>query len=389
MRPWTRTLHPLLAHRPRTAALVSAAPEPNQSVFRLILSVPDARGITCPGLKPRAVHRQLTTCRCHRLNKECQSPAAVRKRRVVKTTPATKTARLEEKLDGLVSLLQSAAQSHPVGTSNVVAAVQVQLSPESLQSLNSDPRDGRSHYSEAIHTPSEGMRYPSDDLGLHPPIPMRAASNVALQSVSRNVPTNYIPRGFEPSLAEADANLETFRTYKLKHFPFISLPGSVTAQQLRQERPFLWFCIMAVSSKSSVQQMTLGGEVKSILGNQVLREREKTLDLLLGLLTYITWYVSLTVFCYEHLLRFKGFLRGHGYHHVSSLMQIAVALLCDLGLNKPPPKESPHMMLNYDARGCPKLFNPKPRTMDERRAAIACFLLGSTYDYLSVSWMIS
>jgi hypothetical protein len=38
-------------------------------------------------------------------------------------------------------------------------------------------------------------------------------------------------------------------------------------------------------------------------------------------------------------------------------------------------------MLNYDARGCPKHFNPTTRTMEERRAAITCFLLGSTYEY--------
>ena len=51
------------------------------------------------------------------MNKECQSAPAIRKRRPVTKTPITKTARLEEKLDGLISLLQSAAQSLPVGTS--------------------------------------------------------------------------------------------------------------------------------------------------------------------------------------------------------------------------------------------------------------------------------
>lgn len=35
------------------------------------------------------------------------------------------------------------------------------------------------------------------------------------------------------------------------------------------------------------------------------------------------------------------------------------------------------MMLNYDARGCPKFFNPSTRTIEERRALITCFLLGS------------
>jgi hypothetical protein len=252
-----------------------------------------------------ALNPQLTKCRCHRLNKECQSPPAVRKRRIVKNTTATKTARLEEKLDSLVSFLHSAAQSLPVGAGNIVPTAQVQLSPESLRPQHSYPKGGRSHYSEAIQIPREAICYPVDDLGLHPPILLRATSNVAMQSVSRNVPTNYIPRGFEPPMAEADENLKTFRTCRLKHFPFINWPESVSSQELRQERPFLWFCIMAVSSKSSVQQMAFGEEIRSILGRQVLVESEKTLDLLLGLLTYLAWYVSLAAFCYERLLRFK------------------------------------------------------------------------------------
>jgi hypothetical protein len=68
---------------------------------------------------------------------------------------------------------------------------------------------------------------------------------------------------------------------------------------------------------------------------------------------------------------------------VSSLIQLAVGLLADLGLNKPPSiDDAPHIMLNYDARGCPKPFNPATRTMEERRAAITCFSFSSTYDHL-------
>jgi hypothetical protein len=221
------------------------------------------RGITYPDLVTRSLHRLLTKCRCCRLNKECQLSSAVRKRRIVKSMPPTKTTRLEEKLDGLVSLLQSATQSLPVGASNIVATTYPQLSPESQQSAHSDPRDDRRNYSEPIH---------------HPPGPMVATSNIPLKTVSRNLPMAYIPHDFKPSLAEADKRLRTFRTYKLKHFPFLTLSESVTSQELRQERPFLWFCIMAVSSNSSVQLMTLGREIRSILGRQVLLEGERTLD---------------------------------------------------------------------------------------------------------------
>jgi hypothetical protein len=90
-------------------------------------------------------------------------------------------------------------------------------------------------------------------------------------------------------VAEEDDNLKTFEAIKLKRFPFIILPESQTAQDLRQEQPFLWLCIMAVSSKSSVQQIALEKELRTIIGRQLLLEGEKTLDLLLGVMTYIAW----------------------------------------------------------------------------------------------------
>jgi hypothetical protein len=236
--------------------------------------------------------------RCHRLNKECQSSPAVRKRRVIKSTPATKTARLEEKLDGLVSLLQSASRSLPLGTGNIVPAAQMQLSPESLQSPYPGLGDERSN-EPYKRMPNQGVAYPGADLGLHPPIPTLATPNVASTSTAHNSPMAYSPYLFESSLKEADESLKIFRTYKLKHFPFIVLPASITAQELRRERPFLWFCAMAASSKSSTQQIVLGKEIRLIVGRQLLLEGERTLDLLLGLLAYIAWYVSPAAFSYE------------------------------------------------------------------------------------------
>ncbi len=64
---------------------------------------------------------------------------------------------------------------------------------------------------------------------------------------------------------------------------------------------------------------------------------------------------------------------------MTGLTQLAIGLVANLGLKKMPPKEPPQMMLEYDARGCPKPFNPSPRTMDERRAVIGCFLISSVY----------
>lgn len=271
---WIRTLRPILALLLRTVALASAALGLNRSASHPIRLAADARGIACSmSITSHSEQSWLSKSRCHRLSKECLPAPAVRRRRVVKGTPANKTARLEEKLDGLVSLLQSTSKAIPIGSGNDAAAT---VSPQPLQSPRSD-------------VPSRGVSYRGNDLGLHLPEPLIGLSNAASRSTIHNSLTAYVPRGFEPLATEGEANLETFKHFKLKYFPFIALTRSLTAQELRKERPFLWFCIMAVCSKSSVQQIALGNEIRTIIGRQLLLEGERSLDLLLGLLIYISW----------------------------------------------------------------------------------------------------
>ena len=82
--------------------------------------------------------------RCHRLNKECLPSSSVRGSGI-KKKPSTKAARLEEKLDGLVSLLTAASQPHagqtqtPAQLEASAALAQFGPSPDSLESRVSTP----------------------------------------------------------------------------------------------------------------------------------------------------------------------------------------------------------------------------------------------------------
>lgn len=58
---------------------------------------------------------------------------------------------------------------------------------------------------------------------------------------------------------------------------------------------------------------------------------------------------------------------------MTNIMQLATGLIVDLHLNKILPKEPVFMMLEYDASGCPKPPPPTVRTLEERRAAVACW----------------
>jgi hypothetical protein len=95
---------------------------------------------------------------------------------------------------------------------------------------------------------------------------------------------------YEPTLPEAEENLNIFITKQLKYFPFVYISPTTTAEQLRQERPFLWLCIMAISSKIIAQQQSLNKRIENIVAQRLLYESEYSLDLLLGILAFIGWY---------------------------------------------------------------------------------------------------
>jgi hypothetical protein len=93
----------------------------------------------------------------------------------------------------------------------------------------------------------------------------------------------------------------------------------------------------------------------------MLVDSERNLDLLFGILVFAGWNQS-------HL---------HPLPIITNLVQLAIAVIADLGLNKPLTKSPQHTVLSYNARGCQKPVRPSKRTMEERRAVIGVFWLSS------------
>lgn len=90
----------------------------------------------------------------------------------------------------------------------------------------------------------------------------------------------------ESSPIEAEETLSLFNTCRATNFPFVFIPATTTAQQLRQEKPFLWLCIMAVASRSTAQQQVLGKRVREILAQEMLLQSGQSIDLFLVILAY-------------------------------------------------------------------------------------------------------
>ena len=120
------------------------------------------------------------------------------------------------------------------------------------------------------------------------------STSTSARTTAEDTLTHSSPDSFdaaEPSPLEAEEYLTLFHTYKSMYFPFVFIPSTTTAQQLRQERPFLWLCIMMVASKSTSQQQVLGSRVRDFIAREMILKSGQNIDLLLGLLASIAWHV--------------------------------------------------------------------------------------------------
>ena len=228
------------------------------SITALNPSIPATYGracTTCAHAKAKCVYANgLLKCeRCLRLQKECHPSPNARGSRIKKKSN-TKTARLEEKLDGLVSLLTSASQPHTgQGTTPALvdassAAAQFGASPESLGSRVASPgREGNGedfslfdmpisiHRSITIahgtigkksklrgqEAPPKDADFPSTQNVYFPDIKDYCGDSYIQDS--RNSSTRYRMSALFSDEAEESLNL--FRVQLMARFPFMIIQG--------------------------------------------------------------------------------------------------------------------------------------------------------------------
>jgi hypothetical protein len=104
-----------------------------------------------------------------------------------------------------------------------------------------------------------------------------------------NNPLTDLMSNFVPTWEGADGLLNRFRDEIYSCFPFVLIPESVTAEELQRDRPFLYFCVLAVSSRNPNQQSELGKSIMKQLAEKMFINGERSIDLLLGVLTYSAW----------------------------------------------------------------------------------------------------
>lgn len=180
--------------------------------------------------------------------------------------------RLEQRLDGLVSLLRTISPNNPA-VENALNSFTVRTSDKHASDLHSADVNTSARDSDEVA--------PTDLGAAHlPPTPASSASPTYPYT---------LPEGAEPTIEEAEIYFHSFCTRNLPHFPFIQFQDGMTARQLRQERPFFWLCIMTMSSTVIQRQITLGKVIREIAARELVVEGKRNLDLLLGLVCFVGW----------------------------------------------------------------------------------------------------
>ncbi|PVH94014.1 hypothetical protein DM02DRAFT_540322 [Periconia macrospinosa] len=272
--------------------------------------------------------------RCYRLNKQCRSSDSVRKNANAyrRQNSAARIRSLEAKVDSLVQLLSIVSQS---------PAISATLGHVSRE-------DG---FAQLLH-PDVDDQDATDD-----------AASSTTSSPSPNGRSDDALDAEVPFSSDAEAHLATFRNKMLPSFSFIHLSPTVTAEQLQRDRPLFMRAVMAVATSSKSQKIVYGRKFKEILANSTLLENQNSLDLLQALLVFIAW----------------------GYDHMhtpsstpSRLMMLAIALACELRLDKPLPSDE-HMMKPMVDESFEQQHNQSQDwfVAEEQRAVLACYALSS------------
>lgn len=288
----------------------------------------------------------------------------------MKKTTAAKTAELERKLDGLVSLLTAATQGQSTPSSTA--------SDRAVSPAPQDIAQGFSYQtgSDFGNIPMRGLGAidvsPLSSIPIHftppgpaigPPHRDPSGHHSSTQIPTESSPISLTPPELELSPTEEENILYHFRTNSIKYLPFIFIPPNTNIHDFKKENPFWWLAIVMTTAKRTSTRITLGTHIRQVLSHRLIGMGERNLDLLWGLLTYIAWSQ-----CHFHQRPVW-----------SSLIQLAMGLVYDLGLNKAPPKETPTFLLNFDARGCPKSALRPAGSYQEKRALLCLYSLSSSF----------
>ncbi|KIH89710.1 hypothetical protein SPBR_06731 [Sporothrix brasiliensis 5110] len=290
--------------------------------------------------------------RCHRLQKTCHSSEAIRKRSRPKSSAAGATAgelrsadtadervaSIEEKLDGIMTMLQAVTQAPAKAAAAALRDVFGGRMDEHLRGvLHDGDSDGTQMEQQPLPLPPPIGQRPQTQSPRHPDTPTSLSTRPdtaegapgAGAAASARIPS---PVLYESLSQEArDHAWSVFRSTYLPYCPFLWFPPETTSAQLQRHRPFLLRCVVASTTTLVRDKAAQGRAIKEQLAREMLVDNRSNIDLLLGLLVFIAWGS-------DPMVSRSGTL--------SRLVMLALSLVCDMRLHKPLPADQ-HMVTTY------------------------------------------
>ncbi|KAI8719506.1 Zn(2)-C6 fungal-type domain-containing protein [Fusarium sp. LHS14.1] len=272
--------------------------------------------------------------RCERLVKVCTEQ--VHRPRKKRQPKPSRTAQIEERLNGLVNLLKASG-----GLTNADLATDTTCIPTEADPAVSNQQKPSSKSSDASFAPGSSPWAIPDTYNSYAP------PQCICRPASGDAP---------PPPASDEVLLNIYRNELLALHPFVVIPRNVTAARLKATRPFLMSAIRMVTSFRSLRSMRaqMYYLMRHIADHMLIRS-ERSLDLLMGIIVIAAWY---QYHCFMHA-------------QLNNLIAMAVTLVGELGLHRSPTVlERTNLMVV-------KPFQPERRTNEERRVLLGVWFLSS------------
>ncbi|KAH7410579.1 hypothetical protein BKA64DRAFT_357833 [Cadophora sp. MPI-SDFR-AT-0126] len=337
--------------------------------------------VSCARAKAKCVPGKVSTAsceRCSRLRRPCEpsqprARAQPRKRKALDVDHLAKqrVEKLEERLDGIVTLLKA---SKDPATQTTESIPQLNLSIPTLNHTLFDAPVNSSLPTAPDLYISENAENWDERLFRGGTIRQRFALigsyNPSIDQAAKTPEPKFSLIGVDLGVEDPAKLLDIFRDEMNPNFPFISIPESATIDTMRKDQPSLLTAVMAVTSRDSTQQLLLGKALMRQIADRMVVNGERNLDLLLAILTYAGW-------CYHQFFDIP---------QLTLLISFAATLVGDLRYMKPFAKDSrgffdAAIRESTKARGqCIDTLKPVTATvrlMEERRAALGYWFLTS------------
>ncbi len=179
-----------------------------------------------------------------------------------------RVAEMEQRLDGLFAMLSANSRNVPIKDIKVTDV------PYPMPSTPSDQIE------------SAMIPQPRSAMNSIPPLTPITATSYSWPKFDES--QDVIGKGII-CYDKAETLLRSYGTHAY-NFPFIVLSATASLDSLRREKPFLLLSILTVASSSNLPlQDLLEAELRQTLSRKVIFDGQKSLDLLQGLLIYLTW----------------------------------------------------------------------------------------------------